>query len=115
MAELHAQVGRLADAAIKLLHEAKRLRQDVVRLHGRIEPYEDEKRFSDIPQPKSRIRSIKDAIDILDEARAEIRQSEYELTAIRGVVEGIGSDAISRAEMKPWLQKRRADVPDSRK
>jgi hypothetical protein len=97
-------VARAADAAEKLINEVQRLRRDVQRLAGRIEPFVDEKPMLEPEYFKRTVQwTAADAFNVLDETRASVRACEYELTAIRGRMDAIESDAISRAEMKPWI------------
>lgn len=99
-------VQRIADAAEKLLMETTRLRGDVMRLHGRIEPFEGERTVHDLNLNYSKPKNLKDALGLLSDSREAIIDCEHHLSAIRGAVDGIASDAISRAEMKPWLKGR---------
>lgn len=104
MSELHAQLTRLSDIAEKLLNETSRLRRDVVRLSGRIEPFEGEPHIADPVIERPPRRDFKDAIDVLYAARQQIENAERDLAKIRSVAEGIDRDAISREELKPWLK-----------
>ena len=97
-------VQRIADTAEKLLMETTRLRGDVMRLHGRIEPFEDERTVHDLKPSYPKPRTLKDALDLLSQGREAILSCEHHLSAIRGAIDGIASDAISREEMKPWLK-----------
>jgi hypothetical protein len=106
MAELHDQAREVAEAANKLLNEVARLRVDIARLHDRIEPFEGERQVKYPPEVNLTFRNFREALDGLLQARKVIRGCEYHLAAIRGVVDAIGSDAISRDEMKPWLRDR---------
>ena len=93
---------RLINAIAKLQHEVERMRNDIAKLHGRIEPFENEK-FR--PDPSySGIKTMREALEAIEFSRESIRTSEYHFNAIRGAIDGISSDAISRAEMKPWLK-----------
>ncbi|MFG1184388.1 hypothetical protein [Xanthobacter aminoxidans] len=107
--ELQRNVSRIADAAEKLLFETERLRRDVARLAGRIEPFEGEPQ---IPEPPpfvtplfTKKSDLRDAVIVIDTARKFIVACEHELSAIRGRMDAIEADAISRDEMKPWLKK----------
>lgn len=97
-------IGRLAVTADKLLLETTRLRGDVARLHSRIEPFEHDVlitvREPDQPAPKS----LKAALQMLAQCRQGILDCEHDINAIRGRLDNIASDAITRAEMKPWLK-----------
>lgn len=104
MNDLHRQVERISITAEKLLNETIRLRRDVARLHGRIEPFEDEQRIVDPPVVASRHRNLKDALDTIEAARESIRDSEYALNVIEGRINEIASAAVSREEMRPWLK-----------
>ena len=89
------------------MHQTERLRRDVARLHGRIEPFKGEvplpeRMFPDAPRLKWPVR---DALNMLQEARDCIIACERDLSAIRGKIDGIEADAISREEMKPWLKR----------
>lgn len=97
-------VERIAIAVEKTLHETIRLRGDVLRLQGRIEPFLDEKRVVDLEPSSPKPRTLKDALDLIPHIRENIESCELHLNAIRGVMEGISKDAISRDEMKPWLK-----------
>lgn len=98
-------VARLVGAAEKLLSEVSRLQHDVSVLNGRIEGYEDEitNPWRPTPNPK-KTWNIVDALNMIEAARVSIRNCEYDLNAIRGRMDAIESDAISREEMKPWIK-----------
>lgn len=98
-------VARLVAAAEKLMSEVARLRHDVSVLNGRIEKFEDET-ISPWREPPKLRKSwhVVDALNMIEEARVGIRNCEYDLNAIRGRIDAIESDAISREEMKPWLK-----------
>ncbi|MBV2186110.1 MAG: hypothetical protein KUL88_16425 [Rhizobium sp.] len=98
-------VERIANASEKTLAETIRLRADVARLHGRIEPFENERQFSDSLDSWPKPRTLKDSIDLIARVRDHIEGCERHLNAIRAVMDGISSDAISREEMKPWLKR----------
>lgn len=98
-------VERIANASEKTLAETIRLRADVARLHGRIEPFENEKQFADIDGNWPKPRTLMDAIGLITRVRDHIEGCERHLNAIRAVMDGISSDAISREEMKPWLKR----------
>ena len=103
--EMQAKVDKIADLAAKLLHETARLRADIVRLHGRIVPFNNEQAVPDPPRGASHFKTLPEAIDGLAAARDAIAKAEYDLNAIRGVVDGISSHAISREEMQPWIKR----------
>ena len=99
-------VERLVLAAEKLTMEVARLQHDVSILNGRVEKFEDA--FEPAFKPPALTRKswkIVDALNMIEEARASIRNCEYDLNAIRGRMDAIESDAISREEMKPWIIK----------
>ena len=107
--ELQRNVSRIADAAEKLLFETERLRRDVARLSGRIEPFEGEPRIPD-PMPGEKPlfdknSDLRDAVIVIETARKFILACEHELSAIRGRMDAIEADAVSRDEMKPWLKR----------
>lgn len=107
MAEEHWKlVKRIADTAEKLLAEVIRLHRDVIVLHTRIEPFEDAPHIPDLEFPTKAPRNLVEALDMITNARDRIRSIEYDISAIRGALDGISSDAISREEMKPWLKDR---------
>lgn len=98
-------VARLIRAAEKLLSEVSRLQHDVSVLNGRIEKYEDEIVSSWRPTPRPQTTwNIVDALNMIESARVGIRNCEYDLSAIRGRIDAIEKDAISREEMKPWIK-----------
>lgn len=98
-------VARLVAAAEKLTSEVSRLQHDVSVLNGRIEKFEDEaiRPWREFPRPR-KSWNVVDALNTIEEARAHIRNCEYDLNAIRGRMDAIESDAVSREEMKPWLK-----------
>lgn len=106
--DLQRNVSRIADAAEKLLFETERLRRDVTRLSGRIEPFEGEPKLPepayDIPLFNKR-SDLRDAIIVIDTARKFIEGCERQLSVIRGRMDAIEADAVSRAEMKPWIKR----------
>lgn len=97
-------VARLVSAAEKLLMETSRLKRDVETLSGRIQKFDDEIIPWQEPISPRKAWNIVDALNMIDEARISIRNSEYDLSAIRGRMDAIESDAISRAEMKPFIK-----------
>ncbi|MGE0653265.1 MAG: hypothetical protein AB7P12_16200 [Alphaproteobacteria bacterium] len=97
-------IARIMEVAEKLLFETARLRGDVVRLHGRIEPFENEVKIRDLTPTIEKPKTLKDALALLARSRDNILECEHELTAIRGSLDNIAADAISREEMKPWLK-----------
>ena len=99
-------VRKLTAVAEKLLHETERLRRDVAMLNARVQPIEGgEPPFGDSP-PIPKVKwLVPDALNMIDMARANILNCEYELSAIRARMDNIASDALSRDEMKPWIKK----------
>ena len=96
-------VARIADTADKLYREAMRLRRDTMTLWGRIEPFEGQ---PEVPEPilhDFRHRNLKEALDTLAAAVKGLRDAEYDLSAIRGRIDEIAADAVSRAEMRPYI------------
>ena len=85
----------------KLLREVERLRRDVAKLHGRIQPFDGEPMSASYEKP---IRTMTEALSAIDEARQGIIGAEYHLNAIRALMDDISKDAISRTEMKPYLK-----------
>lgn len=104
--ELHDNVRRIAAASEKLAFEVERLRKDIATLHMRIQPFDGEVTLPEpqLPSWAAKITNLRDAISAIAECRRYIVGCERELSAIRGRVDGIASDAISRDEMKPWLK-----------
>lgn len=70
-----------------------------------IVPFNDEKAVPDPPRGASHFKTLPEAIDGPAAARDAIAKAEYDLNAIRGVVDGILSHAISREEMQPWIKR----------
>lgn len=100
---------RVADGAEKLLQEVERLRRDVTRLAGRITPFEGEPKIPD-PPPYARAKVPRDAtfqyaVGQINVAREAIVGCEHHLSAIRGKIDAIESDAIPRNEMKEWIKR----------
>jgi len=109
MSMLNEQVESVARTATKLLNEVERLRRDVIRLWGRIEPFEDEKHIPAIDEIRPRIRNLPDCLNVIAEARESIRSCEHDLGAIRARIDSIEADAISREELKPYIRERKRD------
>lgn len=97
-------VARLVAAAEKLLMETARLARDVETLNGRIQKFDDEIVPGKVLSVPRKAWNIGDALNMIEEARTRIRNCEYELTTIRGRMDAIESDAISRDEMKPFIK-----------
>jgi hypothetical protein len=102
--EVIKQAGKVFEATNKLVYEVARLRTDIARLHSRIEPFEGEVRRPDPLPADMKFRTFLEALDGIADARASIQSCEYHLSSIRGMLDGISSDAISREEMRPWLK-----------
>src|SRR4051794_32167439 len=101
-----ARQGRLADAVLKLVAEAGRLDRDVVRLLDRIEPVvgQADAAYRGDPGKGQKLRTDHDAFDCISDARGRIINAEYHLNAIRGMVDAIQNDSLSRDELKPWIK-----------
>ncbi|MEQ8450625.1 MAG: hypothetical protein RIB97_13150 [Nitratireductor sp.] len=100
---------RIAVQSEKLTSEVRRLRGDIMRLHTRIEPFDEDVTVSEVPvmpgfpgTPQRRWKLV-DALNMLADCRREILDAERHLNAIRGVLNGIAADAISREDMKPYI------------
>jgi hypothetical protein len=107
VSELHEHVKRLAELAAKTFHETERLRRDVARLCGRIQPFEGEIPLPEPDFPDFRPKwPIPDALNMFERARASLLGCERELSAIRARIDSIERDAIPRDELKPWLRGR---------
>lgn len=97
-------ITRLMTAAEKLLMETSRLVRDVQTLNGRIQKFDDEiPPYKNVSTPRKSFNVV-DALNMIDAARVSIINCEHELTAIRGRMDAIESDAISREEMKPYIK-----------
>ena len=108
MSETLDAVKKLIAVAESLLHETKRLRNDVQTLNARIRPNENEQLVDpDHPywgaSPKT-TWPIPDALNMIDQAKEGIKGSEYHLNAIRALLNDIANDPVSRTEMKTWLK-----------
>ena len=103
MAELDPAV--MAELA-KILHETQRLRRDVVALANRIEPFVDKEPGIAGTVETERFDSVPSVVDFLKGLRRSIVTSEFHLNAIRGRINEIAGNAVSRAEMKPWLKEK---------
>lgn len=88
----------------KLTSEVARLGRDVLILRDRIIPHDDE-RLPPVWSPPP-IKTDKDLLERIADTREQIHNCEYHLSAIRGGMDAIVSDAISREEMKPYLKHR---------
>ena len=108
MSETLDAVKKLTVAAEKLLHETKRLRNDLQTLNARIRRKENEQCVDPenpywAASPK-KTWPIPDALNMIDQAREGIQSSEYHLNAIRALLEDIANDPISRTEIKESLK-----------
>lgn len=99
-----ADIAKIVEAANKLAYEVARLRTDIARLHGRIEPFKDEVKRLDPLWPDERVRNASEALNAIAEARKSIQGCEYHLADIRGVIDSISKDAIPRHELKPYIR-----------
>lgn len=104
MTELNATAARLADAAEKLLSEVRRVQSDTGRMVGRMDPRYFTGDTTPSWLPPRPMKSFKDAFEVIEQARRELLTCEYHLAAIRGRIDEIASDAISRREFKTWLK-----------
>lgn len=98
----------IAETAAKLLAETRRLRLDVVRLHGRIEPFDGEVLVREAPGYVDALDDRKswrlvDALETIKRARREIVSAEHGLNAVRGRIDEIAADAYLRDELKPFI------------
>lgn len=78
-----ADLAKIATTSEKLLNEVARLRRDVVKLYGRIEPFEGEK-VSPAEAWSEKPKTLGDAVKAIERARKGIRQVEYDFNYIRG-------------------------------
>jgi hypothetical protein len=101
-------VRKLTAAAEKLLHETERLRRDVAMLNARVQPIEGTEPFlGDVPPPIPKVKwPVPEALNMIDMARTNVLNCEYELSAIRARMDNIAKDALSRDEMKPWIKEK---------
>ena len=89
----------MVTAAEKLAREAERLCRDVETLNARIEPIDDEI-IKHRHQPElRRTWTTDDAVNVIEQCRAHIYNCEIDLNAIRGRINAIEGDVVSRAEM----------------
>jgi hypothetical protein len=99
-------LNRLADAAEKLLRETERLRRDVRALNMRIERFEDDTfqtELSAAPVTRAKWNAV-EALNVIEQARQNILNSEHEVSAIRARMDTIEGDVVSREDMKPWIK-----------
>ncbi len=99
------RIEQIAPLASKLLHETERLRRDVARLHQRIEPFEGEPVIPDPEFPPERPATVSKVIEMIAAARRGIIACERDLSAIRSAMDTIEKDAVSRADMKPFIRR----------
>jgi hypothetical protein len=84
-------------AAILHCEGTERLRRDVAKLHGRIQPFDGEIPLPEPDIPEVRAKwPIPDALNMIERARASLLGCERELAAIRARIDSIERDAISR-------------------
>jgi hypothetical protein len=102
----------IAENSAKLLYEVQRLQRDVILVRDRIEPYENDKKLK-FPsfEPRKTKWKLKEALNMIDEARRRIEGIERDVGNCLGILKGIESDAISREEMKPYLGQNRKTEP----
>lgn len=86
-----------------LCKETARLRQDVLRLLKRIEPYDDEKEppfydFFETPQ------TFGDVARLIQKNRDQVYQCELAIGKVSAQIAQIVSDGWSREELKPYLK-----------
>jgi len=103
-------LARLADTALKLFNETKRLRRDLQILLKRFPVPEDELgRFYATPPGEHIYKhdpTASDAINVIREARAIIESCERDLSAIRNRIDEIAEDVHSREDFKHWIKPR---------
>ena len=94
------------DLLSKLVAETERLRRDVLHLADRIEPYEHEDppylKADFMPMP---IKTNEEVVRALYIVRQGILSCEHHLSAVRGRMDEIASDAIPRDELKQWIRR----------
>src|SRR5438132_1122053 len=110
--ELATECRQMADRAQtfrvrSILIEIERLRREFVALNHCVQPIEEQgpgaARIEE-PQAERKVWKAVDALNLIVAARANIINSEHELSAIRARIDAIERDAISREEMKPWIK-----------
>lgn len=99
---------KIREGVEKLAAEVRRLRGDVVRLHSRVEPFENDivirEAATEFPWHENPTKwKLADALNVIAEARRGVVSAEYSLNAIRGRMDEIASDAMLRDEMKPYI------------
>jgi hypothetical protein len=81
--------------------------RDVSMLSARVQPIEGSEPHVDHPPPSPKVKwLVPEALNMIDRARTNILNCEYELSAIRARMDNIANDALSRDEMKPWIKER---------
>jgi len=98
-----ANIRKIADNSEKLLKETYRLRADVLRLHGRIEPFDDEKHVIEFEHSFPKTRVLKDFLDEMTVSLRNLKEVEYDLSAIRSFLDTVSKDAVSREDWKPFI------------
>lgn len=88
----------------KLVHETARLRGDVVRLYGRIEPFEGEIEVPYAPHYYEPPKTFRDVLDAFTAVRKQIERCEGIINLTSARVNQIRDNAWSRGEMRPWLK-----------
>ena len=90
----------------KLAFEAARLRSDVARLAGRIEPFENEHEIAVEQGYHPKLSSFRDVLNYFQQVRDDLRASENKVQRIAGIIDQIQNDSWSRQDMRPWLKDR---------
>lgn len=103
---------QLAPKSEKLLKEVARLRADVKRLADRIyradtenSDLEDDFYFDKVQQIRNNPPKVTlaEAISDIANARKSIRNIEFDIQSIRGRIDTILNDSVSREEMKKYM------------
>lgn len=89
----------------KLANETARLRGDVVRLAGRIVPFEGEKdhEFPGYYSDKSP-KNFREVLDVFNGVRRQVLHCEGTLNRVSAYIDQIRNDSWSRQDMKPWIK-----------
>lgn len=98
---------KILDELEKLNKEITRLKIETVKLSVRIESYEGEAVGIKLIEDRflrRRPLNLEEVLDLVHETREAVRTIEYDFNAIRGSMDNIARDGISRDEMKPWLK-----------
>jgi hypothetical protein len=92
----------------RLTRKVVRLKEETARFKARIEPFEGEETInfnvSDADIISYKPKDLDELLKSASTMRAAIRSFEFDFTAIRGKIDNIARDGISRDEMKPWLK-----------